>query len=101
MSYVVANLRWDYEDDLSWLVGDVAGHRIARGVRHLSSWPADAMQSLARGLAEYLAEERRILTTPLRMEEFSEQVDELRNAVERLDKRIDKIAQCLAASSTS
>ena len=44
ISHVMANLRWDYEEDLSQVVGDVAAHRIARGIHHLSAWPADAAQ---------------------------------------------------------
>ena len=99
ISYVMANLQWDYEDDLSRVFGDVAGYRIARGLRQLSAWPAQAAQSLAQGVAEYFSEERHVLATRLCVEEFTEQVDELRDAVERLDKRIDRLAQRVAESS--
>ena len=99
ISFVMANLRWDYEEDLSRVIGDVAAYRVARSVRHLSAWPADAAQSLARGVAEYLTEERHALATPLRVEEFTKEVDELRDAVERLDKRLDRIANLIAESS--
>ncbi|UCH49616.1 MAG: sterol-binding protein [Betaproteobacteria bacterium] len=99
ISYVMANLRWDYEDDLSRVFGDVVAYRLARGVRQLSAWPGEAAQSLAQGAAEFLSEERHVLATRLCVEEFTEQVDELRDAVERLDKRIDKLAQRVAESS--
>ncbi len=99
ISYVVANLQWDYEDDLSLVVGDVAAYRIARGARQLSAWPGQAALSLAQGIGEYLAEERQLLATKLCAEEFTEEVDELRDAVERLDKRIDQLAQRIAESS--
>lgn len=99
ISYVVANLQWDYEDDLSLVVGDVAAYRIARGARQLSAWPGQAALSLAQGIGEYLAEERQLLATKLCAEEFTEDVDELRDAVERLDKRIDQLAQRIAESS--
>ncbi len=99
ISYVVANLQWDYEDDLSLVVGDVAAYRIARGARQLSAWPGQAALSLAQGIGEYLAEERQLLATKLCAEEFTEEVDELRDAVERLDKRIDQLAQRTAESS--
>ncbi len=99
ISYVVANLQWDYEDDLSLVVGDVAAYRIARGARQLSAWPGQAALSLAQGIGEYLAEERQLLATKLCAAEFTEEVDELRDAVERLDKRIDQLAQRIAESS--
>jgi ubiquinone biosynthesis protein UbiJ len=100
ISYVVANLRWDYEEDLSQVIGDIAAHRVARGVRHLTAWQADTAQSLARGVAEYLTEERQVLATPLRLEEFAGEVDEIRDAVERLDKRLDRLVRRLAESSS-
>lgn len=99
VSYVATNLHWDYEEDLSQLVGDVAAHRIGRGVRHLSAWPAEAASALAHGVAEYLSEERQTLATPLRVEEFTSEVDELRDAVERLEKRLEKLARAVAESS--
>ena len=95
VSHVISNLRWDYEEDLSKVVGDVAAHRLARGARRLSAWPAEAAGSFARAVAEYLSEERGALATPLAVEEFTAGVDELRDAVERLDKRIDRLASRL------
>ncbi len=95
VSHVISNLRWDYEEDLSKVVGDVAAHRLASGARRLSAWPAEAAASFARAMAEYLSEERRALATPLAVEEFTAGVDELRDAVERLDKRIDRLARRL------
>lgn len=96
ISHVVSNLRWDFEEDLSRVVGDVAAHRIGQGVRRLSAWPGDAAGSAARGVAEYLSEESHLLATPLQVEEFGKNVDDLRDAVERLDKRIDRLADLVA-----
>jgi ubiquinone biosynthesis protein UbiJ len=99
VSHVMANLQWDYEEDLSKVVGDVAAHRLASGARRLSAWPAEAADSLARAVAEYLSEERRALATPLAVEEFTTEVDTLRDAAERLDKRIDRLARLLDEAS--
>lgn len=98
LSYIVANLRWDYEEDLSRVIGDIAAHRIARGVQHLSAWQADTAQSLSRNVSEYLSEERQVLATPLRMEEFATEVDEIRDAAERLEKRIDGLVRRVGES---
>lgn len=99
VSHVMSHLRWDYEEDLSKAVGDVAAHRLAGGARRLSAWPAEAAESLARAVAEYLSEERRALATPLAVEEFTAGVDELRDAVERLDKRIDRLVRRLGETA--
>ena len=98
ISHVASNLRWDFEEDLSRVVGDVAAHRVGQGVRRVSTWPGDAAESVARGVAEFLTEENHMLATPLQVEEFATNVDELRDAVERLDKRMDSLADLLIRS---
>jgi ubiquinone biosynthesis protein UbiJ len=100
ISDVAANLRWDFEEDLSRVIGDVAAHRVGQNVRRLSAWPGDAAESAARGVAEYLTEENHVLATPLQTEEFAKSVDELRDAVERLDKRLDRLTDSIAGSQS-
>ncbi len=96
ISDVATNLRWDFEEDLSGVVGDVAAQRIGQSVRRLSVWPRDAAESAARGVAEFLAEEIYMLATPLQVETFTKDVDELRDSVERLQKRMDRLADSIA-----
>ena len=96
ISDVATNLRWDFEEDLSGVVGDVAAQRIGQSVRRLSVWPRDAAESAARGVAEFLAEEIHMLATPLEVETFTKDVDELRDSVERLQKRMDRLADSMA-----
>ena len=99
ISHVVSNLRWDFEEDLSRIVGDMAAHRVGQGALRFSTWPGDAAGSAARGIAEYLTEESHVLATPLQVETFTKDVDALRDAVERLDKRMDRLATVMAGSS--
>ena len=91
LSRVAANMRWDVEEDLSRVFGDIAAHRLAAAGRAAAAWPKQAANSLATGLAEYLTEEKHLLVTPLRAAEFIREVDELRDAVDRLDKRIERL----------
>ena len=93
ISKVAANLRWDVEEDLSRVFGDIAAHRMAGAGRAAAAWPKQAATSLAENVAEFLTEEKHLLVTPLRAEEFVHEVDELRDAVERLDKRIERLQQ--------
>ncbi|HEX4985842.1 MAG TPA: sterol-binding protein [Burkholderiales bacterium] len=92
---LAANLKWDAEEDLSRAVGDVAAHRMGRAARAAAAWPKRAASSAAAGLAEYLTEESRLLVTPLQAAEFVRGVDELRDAAERLDKRIERLQRLL------
>ena len=91
ISKVAANLRWDVEEDLSRVFGDIAAHRMAAAGRSAAAWPKQAATSLAGTVAEFLTEEKHLLVTPLRAAEFVRDVDELRDAVERLDKRIERL----------
>ena len=91
ISKVAANLRWDIEEDLSRVFGDIAAHRMAAAGRSAAAWPKQAATSLAGTVAEFLTEEKHLLVTPLRAAEFVRDVDELRDAVERLDKRIERL----------
>jgi ubiquinone biosynthesis accessory factor UbiJ len=91
ISKVAANLRWDAEEDLSRVFGDIAAHRMAEAGRSAAAWPKQAATSLAGNVAEYLTEEKHLLVTPLRAAEFVRDVDDLRDAVERLDKRIERL----------
>ncbi len=96
LSFLVANLRWDFEEDLSRLLGDVPAHRIGDGLRAAARIPRSAAEAITRSAAEYLAEERRALATRLEAENFVAAVDELRDATERLDKRVQRLSSALA-----
>lgn len=93
ISQVAANVRWDVEEDLSKVVGDIAAHRMAQAGRAAAAWPKQAAASMAGNAAEYLTEEKKVLITPLQAAEFIREVDELRDAAERLDKRIERLSR--------
>jgi ubiquinone biosynthesis protein UbiJ len=90
---VAANLHWDFEEDLSRLTGDIVAYRIGEGVRALQRWRGRAGASIAANITEYLTEERGVLPTRLQAEGFLQAVDEVRDAVERLEKRLALLEQ--------
>jgi ubiquinone biosynthesis protein UbiJ len=89
-------LRWDAEEDLSRVVGDVAAHRIVQGAQGLAAWPRAALQGVSASVAEYLVEERPLLARKEDVARFNQEVDALRDAVERLEKRIERMAAARA-----
>ena len=92
---LAANLRWDVEEDLSKVFGDIAARRMAQTGRVAAAWPKHAAIELATNVAEYLTEETHTLVSPLQAEGFVNDVDQLRDAVERLDKRIERLQRTL------
>ncbi|HSN19174.1 MAG TPA: SCP2 sterol-binding domain-containing protein [Usitatibacter sp.] len=90
VSFLARSLRWDFEEDLSKAVGDIAAHRIAMAARGLASWSRDASLRMAQGAAEYWTEESPLIASRVKLESFVREVSELRDAVERLEKRVER-----------
>lgn len=80
--------RPDLEEELSRVTGDVAAHYLARFARETAEFGRRAGDTLARNVAEYLTEESRDLPPRAEVEEFLAGVDQLREAVDRLDSRL-------------
>ncbi len=84
------DLRWDAEEDLSRLFGDVAAHRIADAARAFGAWGVDAARRLTESLADYAVDEKRVLIARPEMESFAAEIARLRDALERLEKRVER-----------
>jgi len=90
--FLFRNLRWDVEEDLSRVVGDVAAHRVAGAARSFAAWQRQAAERLGQNVAEYLKDEAQLAVHPHELGAFARQVDDLRDAVDRLEKRIQRLA---------
>jgi ubiquinone biosynthesis protein UbiJ len=88
---LMRHLRWDAEEDLSKLVGDVAAHRLAGLARGFAAWQADAARRLAQSLRDYAVDEKRVLLSTAEFSHFSAEVAKLRDAIERLEKRVRRL----------
>jgi ubiquinone biosynthesis protein UbiJ len=85
---LVRHLRWDFEEDLSRVTGDVVAHRVADGLRGLAAWVPDAAQRLSGAFAAYATDEAKLLLGRHELETFTGDVARLRDAVERLEARL-------------
>jgi len=88
-------LRWDSEQQLSRLFGDIAGKRMADTGKAIVNHLQSNAQKLQENLAEYFLEESPLLVRPARVSEFGQEVARTRDDVERLLKRIEKIEKAL------
>ena len=93
MSWLMANLRWDAEDDLADWIGDVAAHRVARAARGLMGEASRLRCQLEGDARDWMAESPRALVGRAELTTCSAQVAQLRDAVARLDKRITLLAR--------
>jgi ubiquinone biosynthesis protein UbiJ len=93
VQYLFRHLRWDLEEDLSRVFGDVLAHRMAEGGRRFAAWGSDAAEKLAQNLAEYWTEEQPLLARSAEVRQFLSGVDQLRDDLARLEKRIEALAR--------
>ena len=91
ISQLSQSLRWDAEEDLGKVVGDIAATRIVSGAKSMAAAAQTTQRQLAENVAEYFLEEQPMLIRPYVMSEFSSEVVKLRDDLERLSKRIEKL----------
>ncbi len=90
--FLVRHLRWDVEEELAKVVGDVAAHRLTGIARDVAAWHAGAAQRIAEALVEYATEEKPMLVTRAELSGIAAAGAALRDGLERLDKRIERLA---------
>jgi ubiquinone biosynthesis accessory factor UbiJ len=91
ISQVSQNLRWDAADDLSKLIGEIAAQRLVSTAGAAAATVRATHRSLTENLAEYFLEEQPMLVRPAAVEDMRGDVGKLRDDVERLAKRIEKL----------
>jgi ubiquinone biosynthesis protein UbiJ len=90
---LAGQLRWEYEEDLSKIIGDAPAHfAVAQGKKIASAGKA-AGRDLLENTVEYLSEEKKVLLNQRDFAIHKNQLMELRDSVERLDKRIALLQQ--------
>ena len=93
---LLRNLDIDWEEALSGVLGDIAGPKLAAGLRQLVSYGTSRSGGVTRLTGEYLTEELRLLPSRQELELFYEDVDELRLHLDRLEARLQR---CLLYTS--
>ncbi|MBI3043281.1 MAG: ubiquinone biosynthesis protein [Betaproteobacteria bacterium] len=99
VNHVAHNLRWDIEEDLSRVFGDIAAHRMAETGRTLRRWGDQALENTGRSFAEYWTEEQPLIAAARDLDQFNRAVDQLRDDVARAEKRIDQLVKRRGAGS--
>jgi ubiquinone biosynthesis protein UbiJ len=94
-SELLGLLRPDPEEELALLVGDAPAHHLGRLARGAAAFARRAARTGVTNLAEYLAHERRDLVPKAEARQLLDGVDALRDDVDRLEARLEHLAQRL------
>ena len=95
LSKLASNLRWEAEEDLSKWIGDAAAHRVSLEFKKLLANGQKARVDLQGGIRDYLVHEKRTLIETQEFNTFKKDVRELRDAVERSEKRLERLIRTL------
>jgi ubiquinone biosynthesis protein UbiJ len=94
-SKVLQHMRWDIEDDLSKVVGDIGAYKIGKVAKNTFANIKQKGISAAEMLSEYWQEEKPMLAKKRHVEQFNADVDTLKNDIARLEKRLQKLTKSL------
>jgi len=92
-------MRWDVEEDLSKVIGDIPANKAALFSKKMLSTTKKQTINVAEMLTEYWQEEKPILAKKWRVEQFIEAVDTLNSDTARLEKKLDKLAKKIKEST--
>lgn len=99
LSKVLRGMRWEYEEDLSRIIGDAPAYELAQFGRKAVAGVRKQTVNLAEMLVEYWQEEQPMLAKKRHVAQFVRDVDILREDTERLEKRMEKLAATLNNNS--
>ncbi len=82
----------DWEEHLSHLTGDIIAHQLFSSGKKLFSWGEKTKQTFSLDMAEFLQYETRDLLESKEVGIFLTQIDELNDAYDRLEARVNRLA---------
>lgn len=88
---LLAYAKPDIEEELSGVIGDAAAHGLGQAARGILRWARDAREIMGANVREYLQEESRDLPSRYEVDRFTREVGVLRDDVERLAAKIDRL----------
>lgn len=91
VGFVLANLRWDAEEDLARVIGDVAARRAVDTAGRLTGWQRQAAANLVENLAEYLTEEKPLLAKRRDLAALTADIQQAEEALAILDRRVRRL----------
>lgn len=100
LAKVFSNMRWDYEDDLSNLIGDIPANKIGTFARNAANSAKETSINIAEMLSEYWQEEMPLIAKKRNVEHFNSEVDNLRADVARFEKKLTKLTKSLSNTAT-
>lgn len=93
LSKILQQMRWDVEEDLSHLIGDIAANKLVAGSQKIAQETKKQTINLAEMLGEYWQEEKPTIAKKWQVEKFVQEVDTLKSDIARFEKKLKKLTK--------
>lgn len=87
------NLKPNIEQELGKFIGDIPAHRIAEAGQNLFQWHINLVRNISDTFGEYWSEEQPMVIKPNDIRDFARQTEEIKNDLEKLEIRINRLIQ--------
>lgn len=88
---ILSEMDVDWEEYMARVIGDAPAHHLASLTKKIISWGRQAGNDVAADVSEYLQEESRDVVSKPELEMFYQDVDALRNQLDRFQARFDAL----------
>lgn len=93
LNRLLAELRWEAEEDLSKLIGDATSRRIMVESKKFFTQANNAVEDLKSGVRDFFVNERNILLGANQFKDFKSEIRLLRDQLDRAEKKLNHIEQ--------
>ena len=91
ISSALKDIEWDYEDDLSEVIGDIPAYHLVKLGKKILKTTKETSFNVADTFKEYWLEEKPLIAKKRLVDQFNKEVDTLRFDVDRLEQRLQKL----------
>lgn len=89
---LMQEMDFDWQGKLALIIGDTVTQVVSKPISSTKAWCQHSRQSTQKDISEYLQEEKKILPPREAVEDFFDDIAELRDTVDRLDVKVKMLA---------
>ncbi|HEY9032181.1 MAG TPA: SCP2 sterol-binding domain-containing protein [Kangiella sp.] len=94
-------LNIDWEEHLSQYTGDIVAHQMASGSRKVGDWLQKAAATAQQNISEYIRFEAKLSPATIELENFYDDIADLKSDSEILKQKIERISLRIAQNNSS
>ncbi len=88
---ILSEMDVDWEEYMARIIGDAPAHHLANLTKKIINWGRQSASDVALDVSEYLQEESRDVVSRPELEKFYQDVDALRNQLDRFQARLNAL----------